>query len=133
MNRWSRLLFCVLAGAALAAGFLAAQTPEPPGKGKPLEPRDPTKPSPELKEAMGSKGISPVPGAPEKQPVLVLKGRVLAKNKPAAALLDIDGKIYLVGKDTDFLAGGRTLRVKDITIESVVVEVPGSKTTITLR
>jgi hypothetical protein len=128
MNRWYCLLFCALAGAGLAA-----QTPEPPGKGKPLEPRDPTKPSPELKEAMGNKPIAPGPGAPEKQPVLVLKGRVLAKNKPAAALLDIDGKIYLVGKDTDFLAGGRTLRVKDITIESVVIELPGSKTTITLR
>lgn len=132
MNRWSRLLSCVLVCAALTAGFLDAQTPEPPGKAKP-EPRDPTKPSPELKEAMGSKAIAPVPGAPEKQPVLVLKGRVLAKNKPAAALLDIDGKIYLVGKDTDFLAGGRTLRVKDITIESVVIELPGSKQTITLR
>jgi hypothetical protein len=107
-------------------------TDQPPVR--PGTPRDPTLPSDRLRESLRPP-IRGTPSAPaaEKVPVLVLRGRVLAKGKPPAALLEVDGKLHIVGKDSIIQAGGQMLKVKDITAESVQVEAAPLSLTFTLR
>jgi len=95
---------------------------------------DPTRPSPNMKDALSRqinpKSAAPAPGVSP----MALRGRVIAADKPAAALLEIDGRIYTVSKGS-VLAGANktTIRVLDVTASEVRLEVSPTKEIVILR
>ncbi len=95
--------------------------------------RDPTLPSEKLREAMqGDKKIGPAPVV-TKSPGLTLRGRVIAKNKTPAALLETDGRVFHVTTGSVFQSGGSVFKVKEVSAELVAVEVMPLNETLTLR
>jgi hypothetical protein len=135
---WAAAGGVLLTGAILAgvAGS-AAQAPEqvvPPAEKR--EPKDPTTPSPKMRDALDPPSVPGAgsPGAAPQVPKVVLKGRVLAADQPPAALLEVDGKLQIVRKDSQLNGGGRiTLRVVEISRSQVVIEVQPLKETIVLQ
>jgi len=126
----------------LAIGGAQAQPPakNPPPKKPDTAPKpvvepasDPTRASPALERELA------VPKTGDKapaMPALRLKGRVIAKDKPAAALIELDPKTapYLVTKGTTLLLpNGIRLRVLDVTAAEVQIEVSPLNETIVLR
>ena len=113
-------------------------TPAQPGVPAPpaLPLRDPTLPSARLREAME---VGKVPtlvstGPGHKSPVISLKGRVLAKDRPPTAILDVDGKLYVVGKGSTLNGPGNSvLKIVELNKVEVRVEVSPQNETITLR
>jgi hypothetical protein len=106
-------------------------TDTPKGEGK-----DPTVPSPKLKELLypekSGKGSGTGPGP--KMPSLGLRGRVIVKDQPAIALLEVDGKIFVISKGSSLPGGGNTmLRVIEITSREVRIEVLPFKEIVILR
>ena len=124
------LIGAILAGTAGSS----AQGPEPVVP--PKEPKDPTTPSPKMRDTLDPPqppGGGTATAAPQ-VPKVVLKGRVLTADQPPAALLEIDGKLQLVRKDSQLNGGGRiTLRVVEISRGQVVIEVQPLKETIILQ
>ena len=92
------------------------------------EPKDPTNPSPKLKELLqpdkSGKYAAPVAGAGPRMPLLALRGRVVSSTGSAVALLEVEGKLYSIAKGSSLSGGGNTiLRIVDITIGEVRIEV----------
>ena len=105
---------------ALSRGFAAAQAPIP----------DPTKPSPAFEKILQPK-VGP---GQMKLPALVLKGRVLTADKKAAALLEVDGRLAIVSRDS--MIGGpgvSTIKVIDVTAQEVLIEIGPGNERISLR
>jgi hypothetical protein len=97
--------------------------------------KDPTNPSPKLKELLqpekagkGSAGPGP------KMPLVALRGRVISKEHSAVALLEVDGRFYSITKGSSLPGGNNTmLRILDITSAEVRIEVLPLKEIIILR
>jgi len=91
--------------------------------------RDPTKASPKMRDVLNTKT-----SAGSKVSALGLRARIIAKNKPPAALLEVEGKLYAVGKGSVVAGGGNTiLKVLDINSDGVRVESSPSKEIFWLR
>ncbi|MBL8796176.1 MAG: hypothetical protein JNM56_19905 [Planctomycetia bacterium] len=111
-----------------------AVKPEPPAKpepGAPDERRDPTQTGGKLAEALNRKA-GPNATAP-RIPEVSLKARVVARPESAAAVIVVDGKTYTVSKDTIIASGGSILKVVEIGVNEVRIEVSPLNETIVLR
>ena len=116
------------------AGLAMAQKPEPAPRPTPVEPaKDPTQPSPDLKKALDPGKT--LPGTAPRSPALALKGRVIVKGKPPAALIEIDGKgpPLLVGKDQTISTGGVSYKVLEVNVNEVRLQGGPSGEIIVLR
>lgn len=97
------------------------------------EPKDPTAPSARLKELLHQEKSGKALATP-KMPALALRGRVVFKDQPAVALLEVDGKVFLVGKGTSLPGSNNTMvRVIDVTSIEVRIEVLPFKEMVILR
>jgi len=127
------------AGAAAAEDGSAAGTSaepaesSPPGDGGeqagPL--RDPTQPGPRMREILIPPQAAPqgTAAGPPPVPQVTLKGRVILRGRPGAAILEIDGKLLGVqaGTEATVSAAGRsgpvTLRVLELSASTVRLEI----------
>ncbi len=122
------------AGAQAESDPFAAPPAETPsgstqgGASRPL--RDPTQPGPQMREILGpAEGVlQQSPAALPSVPQLVLKGRVIPRDRPGAAILEVDGKLISVQKGSEAtVSTGRTglvtLRVLEIDVSAVRLEV----------
>lgn len=128
--------------ALLAIGGAHAQPPakSPPPKRPDTAPKpivepanDPTKASPALERELA---VPKNGGAAPALPAVRLKGRVIAPDKSAAALLEIDPKTppYLVTRGTTLvLPNNIRLRVLEVTAGEVRIEISPLNETIVLR
>ena len=90
--------------------------------------RDPTRPSDKMRDVLNTKA------AGTKISPLALRGRVLSKDKPPAALLEVDGKLYTVAEGSTITGASNTvLRVLKISNAEVQVESSPSKQVFILR
>lgn len=151
---WKALpMLCLLSGLALAQApapktpppaparpTTAAEKPLPnpppvakPEPGAPDERRDPTEAKGKLAEALMKKGTAS--NAPVlRVPQVALKARVISRDQPPAAVIEIDGKPHMVGKDSVLVtAGGLTLKVIEIGITEIRIEVAALNEMIVLR
>jgi hypothetical protein len=108
--------------------------PAPKPESSPVPPQlrsDPTIPSDKLREATESNK----PGASPRLPYVALRGRVLAKDKPPVALLELDPKLppHAVTKGTTLMSGNVKLSVTEVTATEVRIEVSPLNETIVLR
>ena len=99
--------------------------------GFPREVKDPTSPSQKLKDIMNAGKIAAQPALLPKVSTLVLRGRVLVKNQPPAAVVEVDGRTHTVGKGSPIPGG--VYRVVDITSTEVHLENLLIKETVVLR
>jgi hypothetical protein len=117
-------------------GKLPVKPAEPPAKKpEPIEKPDPTKPTPELRQALEVPKGGP-DGAAPRMPAITLKGRVIAQDQPPAALLEIDPRQppRLVTKGSVVVLNGNLrLRVVEVTVGEVRIEVSPLNETIILR
>lgn len=129
-------LILVLALLGAAAGQLAAQeapqpTPKPPGNTEPKT--DPTKPSPELKKALEASKAA-APGSRPQLASVTLKGRILLRDRPPIALIEVENKTISVNPGSVVtLGGGVTLKVLRIDSAEVQIEISPFNETIVLR
>jgi hypothetical protein len=141
MNRHAGTLLLALSGLIVGAGLTMGQEPIPmPIKSKPAPPlgvgdndgsklhSDPTTPSDKLREIMA---VSKTTGKEPVWPSVILRGRVIAKDQPGVAVLEIAGKSYVVGKGN--LIPGGVYRVKDVTSQEVTLEIVPLKENLILR
>src|SRR5262245_5746220 len=120
----------LLVPALLLAGWVgsaAAQPPEPP----PIKPRvespDPTIPSPRMRDMIGGSKPATATGV-AKLPTVLIRGRVLAKGRPPAALVEIDGKVYAITQGTTLVVGGtQTLKFIEVTADQIRYELNASR------
>jgi hypothetical protein len=125
------LLISIVLSAA-APSQTPMQAPPPRLVEEPAEPRDPTKPSPKLREAIGTGKNADL--ALPALPSLILKGRVLANDRPAGAFIEIGNHLQLVSVGAKILVGDRqTLHIVAITRDEVRIEVEPNKHVISLR
>jgi hypothetical protein len=102
---------------------------QPPEVVPPGTLRDPTKPSSRMKDVLNTKA-----GAGMKITPLSLRGRVIARGQPAAALLEVEGRLYTVSKGSVITGAHNTiLRVLDIDATGVRIESSPSKEIFVLR
>ena len=111
---------------------------QPPSKDKGKGPtpsedlRDPTVLGAKLKEAMDKGKVGSLQLS--KLPQVVLKGRVLAKDRPPLAMLEVDGKLFMVAKGSALMSAGTMIvRVIDVTGAEIRLEVGPLNEVITLR
>lgn len=149
---WKALpILCLLSGLALgqapaskppppapARPTTAAEKPAPkppvvakPEPGAPDERRDPTEAKGKLADALNRKTGPNTPAL--RIPEVILKARVVSKAQQAAAVISVDGKTYAVGKDTVIVSGGAILKVIEIGVNEVRIEVSPLNETIVLR
>lgn len=92
--------------------------------------KDPTQPGPLLKDLLG-KGKTEVV-LPSLLPKL--KGRVLQRGKEPAAMLEVDGTLVVVGRNSIVTTrGGASLKIMEITAAEVRIEMQPSQEKIILR
>jgi hypothetical protein len=96
--------------------------------GGPTGSKDPTTPSAKLKQIMSAAKVGPQ--AP-RLPPLILRGRVIAKDRTALAVLEVEGIMYTVGKGS--LSPGGVYRVHDVTSGEIVIDVERTKEKMVLR
>jgi hypothetical protein len=104
----------------------------PDGKDKlPLPVPDPTEAKGVFMEIMRQKGAK---GPLAKLPYVALKGRIVQKGKTPAALLEVDGKLYLVNQKS-VLSGSNnlTLKILELNASEVRIEVSPLNEIIVLR
>lgn len=123
-----------------AAGLAAAQPPRPggppavapgtprvTGDGAPAaEPRDPTKPSPGVKKALDVGKDAPT--GPAAAPIaaaglVTLKARVIGKDQPPIAYIEVNKQQYAIGPDTKITIGATTYKVLEISAIQVRLKV----------
>lgn len=107
----------------LPAGAVAA----PPAGPLP----DPTVPSPRLQKAMMRD--KPAAAAPTSQVKFQLRGRVIAPDRTPLALLEVDGKMILVGKGQEVGSGPSAFKVVELSKAIVRVEIVATGQTQELR
>lgn len=144
---WKALpLWCLLSGLALgqtpapktpppapARPTTAAEKPKPE-PGAPDERRDPTEAKGKLAEALKPKTTAGGAAAPPKAPAIVLKARVISKDQPPAAVIEVEGKLYAIGKDSVIVtANNLILKVIEVGVVQVRIEVSPLNETIVLR
>ena len=89
--------------------------------------KDPTVPSQKLKEIMeAGKIVSSGPMA--KLPSITFRGRVMSKDRPPAAILEMDKKYFIVNEGTELTAPGNAkLRVSKVGSQGVEIQGPVGK------
>jgi hypothetical protein len=103
-------------------------TPAGPGALK-----DPTHPSQKMRDALNAKANTKTNNKMKITP-LSLRARIIARGKPPAALLEIEGKIYTVGKGSVVTGANNTmLRVLEINSTEVRIESSPGKEILSLR
>ena len=137
---------CLLLAGACCTGSAWGQRPRtghgPPRANPPprsQEIRDPTQPSPEVREAIeasqavpeetGTRGGAPPPAA---LPHVRLKARLVGSFARPVAILEIDGQAFTVYTDSETTVaskagGATTLIVRKITASEVQIELPALK------
>jgi type IV pilus assembly protein PilC len=90
--------------------------------------KDPTRPSSKMRDVLNAK-----PRGAAKASPLALRGRIIIKGKPPAALLEVDGKLYTVAKGSVLTGTNTLLKVLEIDSEGVRVESTTSKEVFLLR
>lgn len=97
--------------------------------------KDPTKASPALKQAMTPpRPAAGAPAAAPPLPVVVMRGRVIAKHRPPTAIIEVDGKMYIVGIGS--LVGGQggsVMKVLDLNSTEIKLEVSPLNEVLILR
>lgn len=128
----------VLLSAIGAADTVAQKTgklAQPAPKPEPAPPAqlksDPTIPSDKTRAELESSKA----GAASRLPNVVLRGRVLVKDKPPVALIELDPKhpAQPVIKGTTLMSGNLKLTVTEVNAEEVRIEVSPLNETIVLR
>jgi hypothetical protein len=115
------------ASPAAAAQGPASPAAAAPGRGRsaaaaPSSLRDPTIPNARMRDVLNTRTAAGAKLSP-----LSLRGRIIARNKPPTALLEVEGKLYAVTKGSVVTGpGGTVLRVLDIDSAGVRVESSGS-------
>jgi hypothetical protein len=118
------------------------QPPPPPkelDKGPALESppqRDPTEPGGTLKKILDmGKASQPGKAGPSRMPAVALKGRVITKDRPPLAVLEVDKQAYIVGVGNNVAVPGTNvfLRIVEINRSDVRIEVAPLNESITLR
>ena len=136
------ILLAIACSASSAWGQRPRSTQTPPGRKpaapRPAEPfRDPTQPSPEVREAIEATQVGPDgPGlaapAPPVMPQVRLRARLVGSVGPPIAIIEIDGQLLRVYSDTETTVankagGATTLLVRKITAREVQIELPALK------
>ena len=108
----------------------------PPGSEQVSPPpvgNDPTQPSASLRDALGAVKGRGNPGA-NRLPLITIKGRIIAKDKLPAILLEVDGRVYRIFKGTVMNGlGNTTLKVTDLTRSEVTILVSPQNETMVLH
>jgi hypothetical protein len=106
--------------------------------------RDPTQPSPEVREAIEAERFQPKPGdgqssapAAPVMPQVKLKARLIGAVGQPTAVLDVNGQMFTVRANSEVLISnsstGATLIVRELTAAGVSVEVLPLKKTLLLN
>ncbi|MGE3804506.1 MAG: hypothetical protein AB7K24_07525 [Gemmataceae bacterium] len=119
------------AGALFIAVFglsLHGQTPE-------KNPIDPTQPSQKLREILSTPNKESPRTGPvmPKLPTITVKGRAVARDGNALAMLSVDGKIYFVSKGSFLTSNNLILQVADVTDSAVRIKVQPNNIELTIR
>lgn len=112
-----------------------AKDVQPEVKKTPSEVPDPTVPGPLFERILNPKATKGPTGASTfRMPPIAIKGRIVSKDRPASALLEFDGRLYLVNKDS-ILGGGNnvTLRIVELNASEVRIEVSPFNEIVILR
>ena len=149
------LTFAVFSGAVLWASAQPPLDPKPP-VGPPPAPieekkppeevekigpilvpsgqmKDPTSASTKLKEVLNPLKTG-VGGPAGSIPFVSLRGRIVTKDRPPTAVLDMGGRLYVVNEGSILpTAGGVTLKVLSISAGDVRIEVSPLKEVLSLR
>jgi len=148
---WKALpILCLLSGLALAQApapktpppaparpTTAAEKPVPnapvakPEPAAPDERRDPTEAKGKLADALNRKTGPNTPAL--RIPEVILKARVISNPQQAGAVISVDGKTYTVSKDTIIASAGSVLKVVEIGVNEVRIEVSPLNETLVLR
>lgn len=118
-----------------------APRPEAPyGPPGPMQFRDPTQPSPEMRSAIEAEQFVPKPGdvaptAGPTMPQVSLKARLIGALGEPTAMLDINGKMHTVhpGNEVPAGSGGVTVSVRDIAKDRVTLEILPLKKPLTVN
>jgi hypothetical protein len=114
---------------------------KPAGQETPPPRSDPTEPGEAMRDLvaplrLGQSGASAALAVPR----MMLKGRIIGPVAPPAAILDVQGSVYVVQQDseltfeaTDSPLGGLTLRVTEINASEVRIEVMPFRKVLILR
>jgi hypothetical protein len=122
------------AGGRLVLGLLGGWAAVSLAQEPPRLPNDPTQPNPDLREKLDALKPRPEVVRPIGGPGLVLRGRLLVTGQPAAALLEIEGRVQLVRTGTLINLGSRqSVRILSITAAEVRLEVEPTKDVVTLH
>ena len=126
------LLLGVAVGLGQAPGDAGEKDKKPEKITQPPDAQDPTTPGPIFKDILGKKDAKG-PYAP-KLPSILLKGRIVPKGKPPAALLEVDGKLYLVNQKS-MLSGSAnvTLKILELNASEIRIEIGPQKDIMVLR
>lgn len=91
-----------------------SQTPSPTNS---QGPSDPTQPSPLLQEVLRGSGSTGQPkNQPQKIPNISLKAKVIVADRPAVAMLDIEGTYYTVQQDAELVFASPTSGTISMTV-----------------
>ena len=119
---------------AFAAQYQETKQPPPPmapPDKKQGDVPDPTLPGPGWQQIFAQKGAK---GAvPTKIPNVLLRGRVLSRDKPAMAIIEVDGRTFMVGKDSMLTSAQIVMEVVDLNAAEVRIEISPSNEIIILR
>ena len=93
--------------------------------------RDPTEPGDELRDLVAPLRLGqPGTAAGLAVPRVMLKGRIIGPDAPPAAIVDLQGAVYVVHENSELSVGspegplaGLTLRVTEISVSEVRVEI----------
>jgi hypothetical protein len=114
---------------------------KPAGQEPPPMLRDPTEPGEAMRDLvaplrLGQSGASAALAVPR----MMLKGRIIGPVAPPAAILDLQGSVYVVQEDSELTfeaadspLGGLTLRVTEINASEVRIEVLPFRKVLILR
>jgi hypothetical protein len=103
--------------------------------------RDPTEPGEEMRDLVAPLRLGQ-PGGPAGWAVgrVTLKGRIIGPLVPPAAIIDLQGSVFVVTKDSELTVdtadsplGGTTLRVIDVSVSEVRIEVLPFRKVVILR
>lgn len=107
---------------------LEAGAVDPPTAPPPTALPDPTQPKGKLKDVLNPPKVpgAVAPGAPLKLPTVAIRARIVPKGRPAAAVLEVDGRQYTVTAGTQFAAAdGLVFKVAEVTATEVRLEIVG--------
>jgi hypothetical protein len=117
-----------------AQSDLRLQSRSPAGTG----PQDPTMPGPNMRELLGSGDANRnVPAGPPPLPELRIRARIFPRNKPPVAVIDVAGRQLSVRVGSEIqlstAGGAMQLKVVELTMSELQIEVVGRKQIITLN